>query len=82
MFYVYLLQSPGKNQIYIGYTEDLKRRYKEHQQLQRHKEWSLVYYEAFRNREDAMKRERQLKSYGAALHQLKRRIARSLEGLE
>ena len=83
MFYVYVLQSPRENQIYIGFTSDLRRRYKEHQNLQRHKEWKLIYYEAYLNREDAMTRERKLKSYGAALHGLKRRISRSLlQGLE
>ena len=82
MFYVYILQNQTRDQIYIGYTEDLRRRYKEHQQLERHKGWRLVYYEAYSNRQDAMQRERKLKSYGAALHGLKKRIARSLEGLE
>ena len=82
MFYVYVLQNEKRDQIYIGYTEDLKRRFAEHQQLQRHKGWKLIYYEAFLNQKDAMQRERKLKSYGAALSGLKKRIARSLEGLE
>ena len=82
MFYVYVLQNERRDQIYIGYTEDLRRRYGEHQQLQRHKGWKLIYYEAFLNQKDAMQRERKLKSYGAALSGLKKRIARSLEGLE
>ena len=82
MFYVYVLQNQTRDQIYIGYTEDLKRRYREHQQLQRHKGWKLIYYEAFLSQQDAMERERKLKSYGAALHGLKQRIKRSLEGLE
>jgi putative endonuclease len=82
MFYVYVLQNEKRDQIYIGYTEDLKRRYAEHQQLQRHTGWKLIYYEAFLSQKDAMQRERKLKSYGAALSGLKKRIARSLEGLE
>ena len=82
MFYVYVLQNQSRDPIYIGYTEDLRRRFKEHQQLERHKGWRLIYYEAYSNRQDAMQRERKLKSYGAALHGLKKRITGSLEGLE
>ena len=78
MFYVYLLKSPKTEQIYVGFTEDLKRRFAEHQKLQRHKGWMLIYYEAYRNCEDAAERERRLKSYGSALQKLKTRIKRSL----
>ena len=82
MFYVYMLQSPKRNQFYIGYSADLRRRFAEHQKLERHKEWKLIYYEAYLNQQDAMARERKLKSYGGALQSLKKRIERSLEGLE
>ena len=78
MFYVYLLKSPKTGQIYVGFTRDLKRRYAEHQKLQRHKGWKLIYYEAYRNREDAAERERKLKSYGSSLQKLKTRLKRSL----
>ena len=79
MFYVYVLKSPKTEQIYVGFTEDLQRRFGEHQQLQRHKGWKLVYYEAYRNREDAAERERKLKSYGSSLQRLKTRLRRSLD---
>ena len=78
MFYVYLLKSPKTDQIYVGFTTDLRRRFAEHQKLQRHKGWRLVYYEAYRNREDAAERERKLKSYGSSLQRLKLRLKRSL----
>ena len=78
MFYVYLLKSPKTGQIYVGFTEDLRRRFNEHQQLQRHKGWMLIYYEAYRDREDAAERERGLKSYGSSLQKLKTRLKRSL----
>ncbi len=78
MFYIYLLKSPKTEQIYVGFTTDLKRRFLEHQKLQRHKGWKLIYYEAYLNREDAMERERKLKSYGSSLQKLKLRIQRSL----
>ncbi len=78
MFYIYLLKSPKTEQIYVGFTTDLKRRFLEHQKLQRHKGWKLIYYEAYLNREDAMERERKLKSYGSSLQKLKLQIQRSL----
>jgi len=39
----------------------------------------VVYYEAYKSREDARNRECQLKQYGNALGHLKRRISNSLE---
>ena len=79
MYYVYLLKSPKTGQIYVGFTEDLKRRFVEHQILRRHKGWTLIYYEAYRNREDAAERERMLKNYGSSLQKLKARLKRSLD---
>ena len=78
MSYVYLLQSPGTRQIYIGLTGDLRRRMREHQQLERHKGWRLIYYEAYLTREEAAGRERMLKHYGSAKQGLLRRLKRSL----
>jgi len=40
--------------------------------------WTLVYYEAYKARKDAMLREKRLKDHGKALGQLKRRIEHSL----
>ena len=79
MFYVYILRSPKTKQIYIGFSEDLKRRVKEHQQLQRHKGWRLIYYEAYLSREDAVKREQMLKHYGNAKQSLLKRLEISLK---
>jgi len=39
----------------------------------------VVYYEAYKSKEDAKNREYQLKQYGNALGHLKRRISNSLE---
>ena len=65
MFYVYLLRS--KNQHYIGYTTDLKRRITEHNAGQNiatiaYRPWDLIFYEAYVNREDARRREKYLKT--------------------
>ncbi len=78
MFYVYLLKSPEHGIIYVGYTEDLKRRFAEHQQLARHKGWKLIYYEAYLDEGDARERERMLKHYGSGLGRLKERLQGSL----
>ena len=72
MYYVYVLKIKyGK--LYIGYTGDLRRRLKEHKT----KIPELIYYEAYKNKEDATKRERQLKHYKSAWGYLKKRIAKS-----
>ena len=83
MFYVYVLKSPVHGQIYIGYTADLRQRFREHQE-QSHKGWILIYYEAYREEQDARDRERMLKHYGSSLGKLKARIEASLNavGLE
>ena len=68
---------------YIGFTEDLRKRFKEHNEG-KHTSWTkgrgpfeLIYYEAYRNKEDAKSREKQLKS-GQGRAYLKQRIKRFL----
>ena len=78
MFYNYVLQSIKDNNLYIGYTRDLKKRLKEHNEgLNRSTKsyipWKLIYYEACLDEEDAKRREHYLKtSQGQRL--LKRRL--------
>jgi predicted GIY-YIG superfamily endonuclease len=59
--------------LYFGYTADLRRRMREHGA----KEDDLVYYEAYKAKEDAQARERQLKQYKSAWGQLKKRTIQS-----
>ena len=84
MHYVYVLKNPANDRIYIGFTSDLKRRFKEHQNMPSHRGWKLVYYEAYLDESDARQRESKLKNYGSALGKLKARIGKSmnLSGLE
>lgn len=69
-YYVYILQSHKDKSLYIGYTADLKKRFKEHNDgkssaTKPFRPYSLIYYEAFLNRIDAKNREEYLKSgYG------------------
>ena len=76
MYYLYLLKNLKRNNIYIGVTPDLRRRYREHKN--KNNNWQLVYYEAYISKEDAQLRERQLKQYGSSLGHLKKRIVNCL----
>lgn len=67
MYYVYVLQSETDAGLYIGYSSDLKRRISQHQAGESQATayrgpWQLIYYEAYRMRQDAEGRERFLKS--------------------
>ena len=65
MYYVYLIISED-GKCYIGYTSNLKLRLKNHNEgkvkATRGRKWKLIYYEAYANKELALKRERQLKN--------------------
>lgn len=85
MYYVYVLRSSKyKRRIYIGSTNDLKRRLFEHNKAKNLSTkygipWNLVYYEAFQSQKDCLKREKDLKKHGSAYGFLKRRIKNSLD---
>lgn len=77
-FYVYTLRSIQQGSLYIGYTQDLKKRLEEHNKglntsTRPFSPWQLIYYEAGLSELDAKRREKYLKtSQGSRL--LKRRI--------
>lgn len=84
MFYVYLLRSKKDKELYIGYTNDLRRRFEEHnsgmnRSTKSRRPFELIYYEAYKFQGDAKRREENLKLFGRALGGLKRRISKSLE---
>ena len=84
MFYTYILKSKQDGDLYIGSTNDLKRRFIEHNQgfnpSTRHRmPLELIYYEAYKSEDDARHREHNLKLRANALNQLKRRITKSLK---
>lgn len=83
IFYVYIIKSKKIQKIYIGYSPNLKARIIKHNtnkvfSTKNKGPWELIYYEAYKSEVDAKERERQLKYYGNALAQLKRRIKGSL----
>ena len=69
MYYVYILKI--NNEFYIGYTEDLQKRVKQHK-VEGH--IGLVYYESYQYKKLATSREKKLKYYGSAWHALRKRI--------
>ncbi|MDO8435802.1 MAG: GIY-YIG nuclease family protein [bacterium] len=84
MFFVYILKSIKDRNLYIGYTNDLRKRLKEHnlglvRPTKSRKPLYFVYYEAYASKQDATKREHNLKLRAKALRQLKNRLEFSLE---
>ena len=82
MHYTYVLLSEADGRFYIGATEDLKRRVKEHEagrveSTAYRRPIRLVYYEACLTPDDAFRRERYLKS-GRGGRYLRQRLASSL----
>lgn len=73
MFYVYLLRIKVTGAMYIGYTNDLRRRLREH----RDRKPELIYYEAYRAERDARAREEKLKQRGQTIRRLKERLQHS-----
>ena len=67
MFYIYILQSGKDEHFYTGYTDDLQKRVKEHNDgkvisTKNRLPLKLVYYEACPNQQDATHREKYLKT--------------------
>ena len=78
-YYVYLLMSRKTSWIYIGCTSDLEKRLKEHSvgrvySTKRMLPVELIYYEAYRLKDCAYQREKNLKAFGSGLAKLKSRI--------
>lgn len=67
MFYTYILKSKKDGKFYIGFTQDLRKRFKEHNDgkstyTKGRGPYELIYYEACLDKEDARSRELYLKS--------------------
>lgn len=79
MFYVYILKSLQDGKMYIGYTEDLRRRLSEHNKglsksTKGRKPFELIYYEAYMSNSEAQTREMRLKRSAGARTALVRRL--------
>ena len=78
MFYTYVLKSKKDNELYIGFSYDLKKRLLEHQKglvksTKDRRPLELVYYEACNNERKAIVGEKTLKTGFGRLY-LKKRI--------
>ena len=66
MYYVYILKMRN-SQLYTGFTSDLRRRIREHKSggnktTCKHLPVQLIFYEAYLNKDDAIRREQYLKT--------------------
>ena len=83
MYILYLIQHDETKQIYIGKTNNLERRLKEHNEnkqkatARKSGKWILIYAEAYRSKIDVDDRELKLKHHGTAKYKLKERIKNS-----
>jgi putative endonuclease len=78
MFYVYVLRSDSDLGFYIGFSNNLRMRLRQHKNgksfaTSHRGPWTLIYYEAYLNKDDALGRERYLKS-GAGRRFLKMQL--------
>jgi len=67
MYYTYVLLSKADNKLYVGYTSDLKKRLTDHQDgkvisTRTRRPFELIYYEACRDKTDAIMREKYFKT--------------------
>ena len=65
-YYTYVLYSDSSKQLYIGQTKDIERRLKQHnkgkvESTKPYIPYKLVYYEELNTKEEAIKREKDLK---------------------
>ena len=72
------MQNP-EGQLYVGFTTDLERRVRQHQEGEAgwtsgRGPWELVHYEAFTDRSEAIRRERNLKR-GRTNQELRKRFS-------
>lgn len=84
MVYVYVLKSEKDKRLYIGCTNDIKKRVQEHNSglntsTRYRRPFHLVYYEAYLSLKDARTRESRLKKFKNSYTELKKRIKYSLE---
>lgn len=85
MHYVYVIESTTGQKWYIGFSSDLRARMKKHNEhgntsTARGGPWHLIYYAAYLLKEDALSRERFLKS-GSGWRFLKKQLRKYLAGL-
>ena len=83
-YYVYILKSEKDDNLYVGYTNDLKQRLALHNEgkvvsTKNRRPFSLIYFEACLNQKDATKRKKYLKTAWGKRY-IKSRVSNYLTG--
>ncbi len=88
MHFVYLIYNTKTKKFYLGETDNLSRRLKQHR-LGMNKStkfyceyWHYVYAEIYKSKNDAKAREKRLKSHGSGMVEIKKRIKHSTQLVE
>ncbi len=84
MYYTYVLQSTKDSKFYAGFTKNLKQRFEQHnkglvESTKQRRPFELIYYEACIDQQDAIRREKYLKTYHGKMF-IKRRLKSYLTG--
>lgn len=77
-YYTYVLASKKDGKMYTGYTQNLQLRFEQHERgkvesTRDRRPLELIYYEACKRKEDAIRRERSLKTFRGKIT-LRRRL--------
>jgi putative endonuclease len=69
VFYIYIIRSQRSQRYYVGSTEDVEKRLKEHNagkstSTRGGRPWELIHTETFATRSDAMRQEQKIKARG------------------
>ena len=83
-YYMYVLASKKDSKFYTGYTKNLKLRFEQHNKglvdsTRNRRPLKLIYYEACLNKQDAMHREKYLKTFYGKMF-IKNRLKSYLTG--
>ena len=79
MYYVYMLKSEGiKPVTYVGYTNNLKKRFSLHNagkgaKFTRGRKWVLIYKEKFKSKKEAISREYYIKNNRSLRNNIKKK---------
>lgn len=84
MHHVYVIKSIVDKKLYIGSTNDMKRRLQEHndgfnQSTKHRSPFILVYCESYLSKKSALVREKKLKKFKNSYSELKKRLENSLD---
>ncbi|WP_345694241.1 GIY-YIG nuclease family protein [Fodinibius salicampi] len=85
-YYTYILESQKDGNWYTGFTQDLQSRFERHQagkvsSTKHRRPFKLIYFEGCRNRQDAINREKYLKTHYGKMF-VKRRLKSYFTGQE